>query len=122
MKLDSTFRISRVAFLAVLGIGISASVGCQDSRVPNLEQRVSRLEQSVQQLESERDKSAKDDSDRRARLESCVAQANAAFDSNLVSNGTKNRSGSYSVPVPVMAEMQRQKQGKIEECRLLYSK
>lgn len=91
--------------------------GCQDSRVPSLEQRVSRLEQSVRQLESERVKSADDDSARRAKLESCVAQANATFDSNLVSNGTKNRSGTYSVSVPVLAEMQRQKQGKIEESR-----
>lgn len=100
----------------------AASVGCQDSRVPSLEQRVSRLEQSVQQLETERVKSADDDSARRAKLEGCVAQANATFDSNIASNGTKNRSGTYSVPVPVLAEMQRQKQGKIEECRLLYSK
>jgi uncharacterized protein HemX len=101
---------------------IAASLGCQDSRVTALEQRVGRLEQSVRQLESERDKTNNNESARRANLESCVAEANAAFDRNLVTNGTKARNGSYNVSVPVLAEMQRQKQGKIEECRLLYSK
>lgn len=107
---------------ATLFLIIAASVGCQDSRVTALEQRVGRLEQSIRQLESEHDKTDKDESARRAKLESCVAEANAAFDRNIAGNGTKTRSGSYSVPVPVLAEMQRQKQGKIEECRLLYSK
>jgi hypothetical protein len=114
--------MKRLPQTATLLLVMVASVGCQDSRVPNLEQRVSRLEQSVQQLESERDKAGKDDSDRRAKLESCVAHANANFDSTLASNGTKNGRGSYSVPVAVLAEMQKQKQGKVEECRLLYAK
>jgi hypothetical protein len=107
---------------ATLLLTISAILGCQDSRVAALEQRVSRLEQSVNQLEAGRAKTNADELARRERLESCVAEANAAFDRDKVSNGTKARNGSYNVPVPVVAEMQRQKQGKIEECRLLYSK
>jgi hypothetical protein len=101
---------------------IPISVGCQDSRVTALEQRVSRLEQSVNQLDAERDKINTAESARREKLESCVAEANATFDRNVASNGTRARNGSYNVPVPVVTEMQRQKQGKIEECRLLYSK
>jgi outer membrane murein-binding lipoprotein Lpp len=98
------------------------SVGCRDARLQTLEQRVNRLEESVRQLESERNKIADDDSARRAKLEACVSDANAAFDRDLASNGTKARNGGYNVSVPILAEMQRQKQGKIEECRLLYSK
>jgi hypothetical protein len=96
--------------------------GCQETRVTNLEKRVDHLEQTVHQLKADRTKAADDDSERRAKLESCVAEANAAFERNMVSNGTKQRNGSYNVPVPVLSEMQRVKQGRIEECRLLYSK
>ncbi|SRR6266849_6573522 len=96
--------------------------GCRDTRVTNLEKRVDHLEQTIHQLEADRTKAADDDSARRAKLESCVAEANATFQKSMVSNGTKQRDGSYNVPVPVVSEMQRVKQGKIEECRLLYSK
>src|SRR5437899_8943426 len=96
--------------------------GCQDTRVNNLEKRVDHLEQTVHQLEADRTKAADDDSARRAKLERCVTEANAAFERNMVSNATRQRNGSYSVPVPILSEMQRVKQGKIEECRLLYSK
>jgi len=114
--------MNKIFQTATLFLIIAASSGCQDSRLTALEQRVNRLEQSVSQLESERDRANNDESARRAKLENCVAEANAAFDNNLANNGTKARNGSYNVPVPVLAEMQRQKQGKIEECRLLYSK
>jgi hypothetical protein len=96
--------------------------GCRDARVDSLEQRVTHLEQSVQQLQVERNKQDKDDEDRRTKLENCVADANAEFQRNLVSNGTRARNGSYNVAVPVLTEMQRQKQGKMDECRLLYAK
>ena len=96
--------------------------GCQDNRVNNLEKRVDQLEQTVRQLEADRTKSADDDSARRVKLESCVADANATSQADTVSNGTRQRNGSYNIPVPVMEQMQRKKQGKIEECRLLYSK
>ncbi len=107
----------------VIAIAAALSLtGCQDTRVTNLEKRVNHLEQTVHQLEADRTKAADDDSSRRAKLESCVAEANAAFQRNMVSNGTRQRNGSYNVPVPVLSEMQRVKQGKIEECRLLYAK
>jgi septal ring factor EnvC (AmiA/AmiB activator) len=101
---------------------IALTTGCQDARLANLEQRVGQLEQNMQRLESARTKTAEDEAARRAKLENCVAEANSAFERNLISNGTKARNGSYNVPVPVLGEMQRQKQGKIDECRLLYSK
>jgi hypothetical protein len=97
-------------------------VGCQDNRVNTLEKRVDQLEQTVHQLQADRTKVADDDSARRAKLESCVAEANTTFQTDMVSNGTKQRNGSYNVPVPILEQMQRKKQGKIEECRLLYAK
>ncbi len=63
--------------------------GCQDNRVTTLEKRVDHLEQTVHQLEADRAKAADDDSARRAKLESCVADANAAFQTDMVSNGTR---------------------------------
>jgi hypothetical protein len=116
------FALTSITLTTALFLIIAASVGCQDSRVTPLEQRVNRLEQTVQQLEAEQNKTSNDEVARRAKLENCVAGANAAFDSSIISNGTRSRNGSYSVPVPVEAEMLRQKQAKIEECRLLYSK
>jgi hypothetical protein len=96
--------------------------GCRDERVTNLEQRVNSLEQQIHQLESERNKSTSDESARRAKLESCVLAADAGYQRNMISNGTKARNGSYDVPVPLVAAMEKQKQGKIEECKLLYAK
>lgn len=96
--------------------------GCQDNRVTGLEKRVEHLEQTIHQVEADRRKAEDDDSSRRAKLESCVADANSAFQTDMVSNGTKQRNGSYNVSVPVLEQMEKRKQGKIEECRLLYSK
>jgi hypothetical protein len=107
---------------AVLLLATSMCSGCQDARVDPLEKRVTHLEQSVEKLEAERNKRDKDDEDRRTKLENCVAQANSEFQQNLVSNGTHSRKGGYNVPVPVLNEMQKQKQSKMDECRLLYAK
>jgi len=109
------------SFLVAMSAALSLA-GCQDTRVTNLEKRVDHLEQTLHQLEADKTKVADDDSTRRAKLESCVADANATFQTDLVSNGTKQRNGSYNVSVPVLEQMQRKKQSKIEECRLLSSK
>ena len=96
--------------------------GSQDSRVTNLEQRVNQVENKTRELESQRTKSADENASIRAKLEAGVEEASTDFQRNLVSNGTKQRNGSYNVPVPTLAKMQRQKQVEIETCRLLYSK
>jgi hypothetical protein len=100
--------------------------GCQDTRVTNLEKRVDHLEQAIHQLEADKTKATDEDPARRAKvlegmLEICVA-ADDAFERHMVSKSTKRRDGSYKVPVPVLTEMQREKQDMIEECRRLYSK
>jgi outer membrane murein-binding lipoprotein Lpp len=105
-------------FAVVSGLILFLS-GCQDSRVTNLEQRVNQLESETRELKSER--AADDDAARRTKLEACVEEVSTDFQRNLVSNGTKQRNGSYNVPVPTLAEMQRNKQGKIRECQLQYS-
>ena len=112
-------NLQATAVLAILALTTACQ---QDARLTSLEQRVSRLEQSARQFEAGRDKNAADESARRAKLESCVGEANAAYDRNIVSNGTKGRNGNYSVPVTVASEMNKLKQSKIEECKLLYSK
>lgn len=103
--------------------------GCEDKRVSALEQRIKQLEDRVQQLqqlevelEKEQVKKADQDSLRRSKLESCAADVNSEFENSLKRNGTQTGKGSYDVPVPVLEQMQRQKQSKIDECRLLYAK
>jgi hypothetical protein len=121
--IESAQKRGIVKLLSIVAlILVFALAGCDDNRVPALELRVKQLEEKIHQLEVERTKSSEDDSARRAKLESCVADANADFQKNLESNGTKARNGSYNVSVPLLEQMQRQKQSKIEECRLLYSK
>jgi outer membrane murein-binding lipoprotein Lpp len=112
--------VKHVSMVALVLVFVVA--GCDDNRVPALEMRVKQLEEKIHQLEADRSKSSEDDSARRTKLESCVADANAGFQKNLESNGTKQRNGSYNVSVPLLEQMQRQKQAKIEECRLLYAK
>ena len=107
-----------LAMLVIAGL----TNGCQDSRVMSLEQRVTRLEQSTKQLESELKKNADEESNRRLMLQSCLADAGAKYKRNLVSNGIKQGNGMYSVAVPVLSEMRRQKQDEVEECKLLHSK
>jgi hypothetical protein len=116
----------RTRSLLVVAVGFALlcliAAGCEDKRVTNLEQRVKQLEERTRQLEAERAKTTNDDDVRRLKLENCVADANADFQKNLENNGTRARNGSYNVPVPLLEQMQRQKQSKIEECRILYSK
>ena len=121
---------------AALVIIAGSTTGCQDSRVTNLErrltgleqqvtgleQRLIRLEQSTQKLESELKKSADEESNRSAKLPGCLSDANAAYEENVMKNGTKDRNGTYYVPPQLLDELRRQKQAKIEECKLLYSK
>jgi hypothetical protein len=112
-----------VKHISIFSVGLLCAVaGCQDSRFPALEQRVKDLEEHTRQLEAQRTKASEADAAQRAKLESCVADANDDFQKNLEHNGTKAGRGSYNVPVPLLEQMQRQKQAKIEECRLLYAK
>ena len=103
-------------------VAIVSLSGCRDDRVTPLEKRVEKLEQAVQKFEAQQNKSADEDAARRAKLETCVAEANAEFQSSANRNGTRQANGTYNIPVPLLEQMQRQRQAKIEECRLLYSK
>jgi outer membrane murein-binding lipoprotein Lpp len=112
-----------VRHVNIVAVGLLCMVaGCQDSHVPALEQRVKQLETQVKELEAERTKASEDDAARRAKLESCVADANAEFDASMSRYGTKLKNGTYNVPTPIVEQMQRQRQAKFEQCRLLYAK
>jgi DNA-binding protein H-NS len=96
-------------------------VGCNDTRVTILEQRLSQLEEKVRKVESEQSNKRESESANREQLETCVQNATAAYNEDLIRNGTKNSKG-YSVPIPLMNQIENQKREKIDECKLLYSK
>lgn len=96
------------------------TTGCEDKRITNLEKRVAELEGKTKQLETEKTKAADERGQRELDLRNCVADANAEYRQNIASNGTKTSRGTYSLPVTSMNALDRQKQSKIEECKLLY--
>lgn len=98
------------------------SVGCRDSRVNSLQQRVAVLEDKVSKLEANLKNSADEENERHTNLMDCVSRANSDYDSSIRSNGQKRRDGTYDLPLSLMGELRRQKQDKIEECKLLYGK
>ncbi len=108
-----------ICFLAIATVALPTSA-CQDERVTRLEQRVSTPEQRTQQLESQHNADANQESQRRENLRVCVANADTQYQSDIRSNGTKNGRDTVSVPVTIMVAMDRRKQQKIEECKLLY--
>jgi len=109
-------------FLAIALFSIIGFVGCNDQRVSELDRRVKVLEASVQQVQADQKKIADADSKRQSELQLCIFQADSKFQESLNGNGQKRRDGSYDVPIPVMAEMERQKHDQIEECKVLYGK
>jgi hypothetical protein len=106
-----------VAIMLAVVIGCG---GCQGSRVTALEKRVSELELKVKYLEAAQAKSADARSQQEEEFRSCVVEANDDYHSAIRGNGTKNGAASYSVSLPVLQEIERQKQAKLEECKLLY--
>jgi hypothetical protein len=94
--------------------------GCQDDRVPSLEKRIADLETKVKNLEKLQQAKANADSIKEVDFRDCVARADDAFDHSLRMNGTKSSDGSYAVPTSTLEQIQRQKEGKLEECKLLY--
>jgi len=108
-----------VRFVALLALA-STITGCEDKRITNLENRVGFLEARTKQLETEKTRAADQQSQRELDLRNCVEDANAEYRANIASNGTKTSRGGYSLPVAAMNALDRQKQSKIEECKLLY--
>ncbi|HLY40502.1 MAG TPA: hypothetical protein VKR52_04770 [Terracidiphilus sp.] len=96
------------------------SSGCQDDRIPDLQQRVADLERKVRVIEAEKQKKDDADSLRQSHFEGCVQEADNNYQNRLELNGTKGRGGSYTVPIAILREMDEEKRGKLEECRLLY--
>jgi hypothetical protein len=102
--------------LMFISLGVCA---CQDNRVSALEKRVADLEKKVQTLEASNKADADAVAQKELDFKNCVQQANDDYMTNVRNNGTKTRTG-YSVDTRVMPEIERQKQSKIEECKLLY--
>jgi hypothetical protein len=97
-----------------------ALAGCQDNRVPPLEKRITELETKVKNLEDLQEARANADSIKETDFKQCVYRADDEFDHALRMNGSKNSDGSYAVPTSTLQQIQRQKESKLEECKLLY--
>ena len=95
-------------------------IGCQDNRVPTLDKRIADLESKVKTLEEKQQAKADADSTNESRFKQCVYSADDEFDNGLRLNGTKNANGSYALATTSLQQLQRQKQNKLEECKLLY--
>jgi hypothetical protein len=104
-------------FLLAIAIGLSS---CKDERVPALEKRISDLEARTKAIEDNQKAKTDADAKNEARFKECIYSADDDFDTNLRNNGEKNGKGGYSVPTPILEQMQRQKQSRYEECKLLY--
>jgi hypothetical protein len=105
--------------VGILILFLLGAIGCEDKRVPPLEKRVTDLEVKMKDLEQERTKAAEAQSQKNVAFNICVGAANDEYQSNVRSNGTKS-GAAYSLPVVALREIERHKQNKIEECKLLY--
>ena len=108
--------------LIVLPVSVLVLIlaGCQDDRVPALEKRTVDLESKVKTLEEKQQAKVDVGSTNEARFKQCVYSADNEFDNGLRLNGTKNKNGSYALATASLEQLQRQKQNKLEECKLLY--
>ena len=110
----------RVFFLLFAVMVVALLTGCQDKRVAPLEQRIGELEAKVKLLEAERDKKADERSQKEFAFKACVQAANDEYSQDVKANGVRTKNGAYDLPVVTVRELDRRKQQKIEECRLLY--
>jgi|ERR1019366_776084 hypothetical protein len=108
-----------ISVLVVL-ILLLVTTGCQDKRVAPLEQRVGELEVKVKLLEVQQAKSADEKSQKEFVFKACVQNANDEYYQDVKANGTRTKNGAYDMPVVTAHEIDRRKQQKIEECKLLY--
>jgi hypothetical protein len=104
-------------FLFVAALGLSA---CQDNRVPSLEKRVSDLETKMKAIEDDKKARADADAINESSFKQCIFSADEEFSKSIHLNGSKNANGSYAVPTATLQQMNRQKETKYEECKLLY--
>jgi hypothetical protein len=112
--------VRRFFFVFAVIVFLVSVVGCQDKRVAPLEQRVGELEVKMKLLETERAKAADAQSQKEFVFKACVQNANDEYFQDVKANGTRTRNGAYDMPVVTAREIDRRKQQKIEECKLLY--
>ena len=93
---------------------------CKDERVSSHEKRIADLEAKVKTLEETLKTKSMNAEVKSDQLYKCVEDANSAYESSLRTYGDKNGFGDYIVPEPKLQQIQREKQGKLDECKLLY--
>jgi hypothetical protein len=101
--------------LLALTLGIGSFPGCGHTRTEDLEQRVSALERNLETIQ-------KRYAEREAKLETCVAdEAENAYWEVLQNKGKVESPGVYRAPRSVWREARRQRDRKIQECKLLWA-
>jgi hypothetical protein len=94
--------------------------GCQDERVPALEKRIADVEAKMKTVEDKQQAKIDADSINEVNFKECVRSADDDYNSTLRLNGTKNSNGSIAIATSSLQQLQRQKQSKLEECKILY--
>jgi hypothetical protein len=94
--------------------------GCKDGRIDTLEKRVSELETKVKSLQENVKANSDATAQKQTDFRNCVSMADDDYMAALRANGAKTGAGSYSVDLRVEQTIERQKQSKLEECKLLY--
>jgi 3-phenylpropionate/cinnamic acid dioxygenase small subunit len=87
-----------------------------------LKGKVQKLEERVAKIEEQKAQKALEDTEREEQLRNCVQiDAEEAYWSVIRLNGTKTATG-YRFPSHIGDRALREKQMKIEECKLLYGR
>jgi len=106
-----------------VGSALFLTIGCspiweskeRDKRIEALEKRVTSLETQLHDTQMDR-------KTRQESLEECVKQADRDYWDYLRRNGKTNADGSLNAPLVVVEQARKNKQAKIEECKLLYGR
>jgi len=82
--------------------------------------KASRGLRAVKSQEEARAAAENEKSQKESSFSLCLSNANLEYQRAIEANGTRTGKGTYSLPVVTLREFDRQKQSKIEECKLLY--
>lgn len=83
-----------------------------------LEQKVKELDQRVKELEQVISKRNQDD----LELDSCLLQAKQNRETAIKLNDTKQKKGSYFVPIPLMEQIRKEYKDECDECYRRYGR
>jgi hypothetical protein len=111
-------------FFLVALIALAAWNYRLERQIKYLSQREQVFTDAITHLETtqydQRDRAKADKEAKHALMLTCISGAETKFNQAVQKFGTRNRDGSYSVPVPTGEAAARQKESELQECKLLY--